>query len=494
MTRRGFSAVSSKEWKDSRWQDKNAIRARRVSDIRPALERLSDSLEISKEQQEMIGETLETLIESGKEPLRITPYYLSLIQKNPFLFDDGTVEGNLDPIFWQSVPTPAHLLFPLAGMDELMAEGDRSYGAVYQRYPNRVALFVGANTSCSVYCSFCQRQKSLDATTSIAHEELEKGLFYIDWNKNIDEVLVTGGDALRVGESRLRYVLNRLGEMEHIKSLRIATRVPVTLPMGVTEELLDVLSETREQYGKHIYVMTHVNHHKEVTEEFKDSINRIKQRGFTVLNQTVLLNHINADFSTLAETFRQMWWGGVKPYYLLQCHKERGMAHFIKPIQYGKMLLQHLQGWTSGTTKPIYAVNADEGGGKVLLMPSGYNTRDLGEEIRDQLYSPSATINTWDGRIVSDFEALGRASRKEFLHASQVMDRFIGRPDVFSPSVIIVDEQGEYIETTNRELPSLHNQGKAAILGYEVCEDGMPVTNPAKIKDKLDVLYEKSKV
>jgi lysine 2,3-aminomutase len=96
-----------------------------------------------------------------------------------------------------------------------MSEGSRSYGAAYQRYPNRVALFVAENTSCASYCVHCQRAKSLDTTADVNSREVDKGLFYIGYNRNINEVLVTGGDALMISFKRLKYILGELSRFSH---------------------------------------------------------------------------------------------------------------------------------------------------------------------------------------------------------------------------------------------------------------------------------------
>lgn len=484
--------VTETQWNDPNWQLKNSIRT---------VDELKRVIKLSDFQESEIKRVVEKLSDEGKDPLRITPYYASLMAEDPFhptMLQGEKTEKRIDPIFWQSVPTPANLLFPNTGMEAAMCEGSRSYGAAYQRYPNRVALFVAQNTSCASYCVHCQRAKSLDASTDVNSEDVEKGLFYINFNKNIDEVLVTGGDALRISTKRLQYILEELGKIEHLRVIRIATRVPVVLPMAITDELLELINSSVNRYNngpeKYVYFMTHVNHYHEITTEFAAAVKKIRKHGFTIRNQTVLLNHVNDYFKTLAETFRRMLWVGVHPYYLLQCHKERGIVHFITPIQVGKIYMKHLQGWLSGVVRPNYAANIEGGGGKVLLMPSGHDTLNSAVNIEDRISESSATVYTWDDKKIFEYEALGRASRHEFREAVEIMDRFIGRPGVFLPKVIIVDKHGNHVETTNRtKLPSFEKMKKAKLLSYEVNEKGMPITNPAKIARKLDELFLKQK-
>ena len=328
-----WQQTTADEWNDPKWQLKNSIRT---------VEQLSQVIKLSDYQRNEIERTISELRNQGKETLRITPYYASLMAEDPFnpqMLEGEKSEQRLDPIFWQSVPTPANLMFSDTGVEGAMSEDSRSYGSAYQRYPNRVALFVAENTNCASYCVHCQRAKSLDSNSSIDTEEINKGLFYISFNENINEVLVTGGDALMISKARLRYVLEELSKIPHLRAIRIATRVPIVLPLAITDELLEMIKVSANKFNtgvdKLVYFMTHINHYQEITEELAVAIRKILNHGFTVRNQTVLLNHVNNYYKTLAETFRRMFWIGVHPYYLLQCHKEKGIVHFIVPVQIG---------------------------------------------------------------------------------------------------------------------------------------------------------------
>ncbi len=484
--------VTQRQWRDPKWQLKNSIKT---------VDQLKEVIRLNAYQVSEIERVILALKAEGKEPLRITPYYASLMQEDPFhpVFLAGEKqEKRMDPIFWQSVPTPANLLFYDTGVEGAMSESSRSFGAAYQRYPNRVALFVAENTSCASYCVHCQRAKTLDGTVDVNSTELKKGLFYIGYNKNIDEVLVTGGDALRVSKKRLKYILEELSRIPHLRVIRIATRVPVVMPMGINDELLDLITVSSNKYNrgaeKYVYFMTHINHYQEITEDLAAAVKKIRQHGFAIRNQTVLLNHVNDYFQTLAETFRRMLWIGVQPYYLLQCHKEKGIVHFIAPIQIGKIYMKHLQGWISGMAIPRYAANVEGGGGKVLLMPSGHDTLNNGQDIENIISESFATVTTWDGKELMHYEALGRASMEEFLAAGKIMDKFIGRKGVFLPKVIIMNKEGMIEATTNRtKLPKIEKIKKTKLFNYQLFENDMPITNPQDLSDELEKKFKKSK-
>lgn len=480
--------ITESEWNDFQWQEKNAIRD--PDDLKKVIR-------IDKAQLNDIKKVVSQLRKQGKEPFRITPYYASLMNENPFFArkpDGSDDERYLDPIFWQSVPTPATLMYPNAAIEASMAEGSRSYGAVYQRYPNRVALFVGPNTNCASYCQHCQRTKSLDATSSITREHIEKGLFYIEYNKNIDEVLVTGGDALQINIKLLSHILTRLGAMEHIRVIRIATRVPVVLPMKITDKLLQTISTSvnklNKGYPKHIYFMTHINHYQEITPWLLEAARKIMSYGFLIRNQTVFLNHVNATFQTLAETFRRMTWCGIHPYYLLQCHKEKGLIHFIAPIYLGKLIMKNLQGWISGIAKPQYVSNVPYGGGKVMLMPTGHFPYPYALDI-EKRYNPTATVITWEGNVIPEYEALGRVSQKEYVASIEVMNKFIQRPGVYRPNLIVVNDQNEILFVSNLHFHQPTNEEKTTILHYQPYADKLPITNPATIENELNFMFER---
>jgi len=482
--------VTPGQWNDPDWQTRNAIRDSTS---------LKEVIRLSPEQAEAIDSTLQALRDEGKEAMRITPYYSMLIQEDPFhpmMLPGEKARKRLDPVFWQAVPTPANLLFPNTGSEGSMSESDRSFGAVYQRYPNRVALFVAENTSCASYCVHCQRAKSLDASVDVNAGEINRGLFYIGYNRNIDEVLVTGGDAMMISNKLLSYVLEELSSIAHLRVIRIATRVPVVMPMGITYEKLELIRTAANRYtegpAKQVYFMTHINHYQEITEDTARAVKRILSYGFPVRNQTVLLNHVNDNYLTLAETFRRMLWIGIHPYYLLQCHKEKGIAHFITSVRVGRLFMKHLQGWLSGIARPDYVANIEGGGGKIMLMPTGYRNGilDGNDEPEDE---SRATVSTWDSRKIYNYEVLGRATRDEYDKAMALMDKFIGRKGVFRPRLIITDEDGNILETTNRtHISTVENIRKAQLLAYSPMRDELPLTNPAKIRAKLELLYRSS--
>jgi len=497
-----FKDVTIEEWNDPRWQRINSITS---ADPEFAVQKLEQIIKLNDIQKSGIIETIRKSQEQGnKVPMLISPYYSSLMAEDPFFPkypDEQTLGNKIDPIFWQAVPTPANFLFPDAGIFGAMGEDKRTYGAAYQRYGDRVALFVGNPNNCGTFCQQCQRGASLDDNFQITPEDIAKGLHYIKSNENIREVLVTGGDALRISPKRLEYILTELNKIDHLKSIRIATRTPVTMPMGVTDELLDIVNNSKEHQNsrKNIYFMTHINHYHEITPDFVKAVDKIRARGYSVYNQMVLMNHVNSDYKTLGITDERMFQYGVKPHYLFQCHNERGLTHFISQFQIGEILASNLRGFTLGMDIPNYMVNLEGGGGKIRLTPPRIQVFGDVQKLDEKILGPPWTVSTWDGKVIDDYYELGGATSYQYYNAIRVMNNFLGRDDIFKPQLVISDKRGDmgtdgnympYLE--NVTLPRLTNEIKSSAFGYKVENDGLPLNNPQIEEKKLNEKFKYS--
>ena len=129
----------------------------------------------------------------------------------------------------------------------------------------------------------------------------------------------------------------------------------------------------------------------------------------------------------------------------------------------------------------------------MLLMPSGHDTLNLDTNIDDKISESFANVFTWDHKKIVRYEALGRATREEYEKAVGIMERFIGRKGVFLPRIIIVDEKGNHLETTNRtRLPTFEKSKKARLLDYELFSSEMPLTNPADAYDEIEAAFRRS--
>jgi lysine 2,3-aminomutase len=312
----------------------------------------------------------------GGLPMSITPYYLSLVDA-----DDPSC-----PIRRQVVPSasegrevPGDMVDPLGEVDHEVAP------ELVRRYPDRVLLL--ATDRCAVYCRFCTRSRMVgDGGGARSLEALEPAFRYIEANRELHEVIVSGGDPMVMSTPRLVAIFERLATIAHIGNVRLATRAPVTIPQRVTTELCEALRRAHPS----IWVMTHFNHPKEITPESREACARLVDHGFPVMNQTVLLQGVNDDAETLERLFRGLVRMRVRPYYLLQADPVRGTGHLRTPLHRGMGILARLQGRLSGIALPKLVVDTPGGRGKVVVGPDVITGKGDGR----------TTLRTFRGELV----------------------------------------------------------------------------------------------
>jgi lysine 2,3-aminomutase len=299
--------------------------------------------------------------EAAGLPLSITPYHLALASKT----DPAC------PIRRQVVPHAAEsTLAPGDLRDPLGEEAHEVAPDLIQRYPDRALLF--ATDRCAVYCRFCTRSRLVGAGGGARSEErLARAFAYLEAHPEVRDVIVSGGDPLAMATERLERLVARLRAIPSVETIRLATRVPVVLPSRITSELVAALRPHHP-----LWVMTHFNHPRELTEESRRALRTLADGGFPVMNHTVLLRGVNDRAETLAELFRGLVRERARPYYLLQTDPVRGTSHLRTPLDTGIRLIGELQGRLSGIALPKLIVDTPGGFGKVPVAPDYVVLRD----------------------------------------------------------------------------------------------------------------------
>ena len=287
---------------------------------------------------------------AARYPLRITPYYLELIQEVG------------DPIWRQCVPDPRELTDEGLA-DPLDEENLSPVPAVIHRYPDRVILLVSG--SCASYCRFCTRKRKVGcAEMSLSFRELREGIAYIKDHPQIRDVIFSGGDPLILPDAVLHDLLSRVHAIPHVEIIRIGSRVPVTLPERITDRLCTMLKEFHP-----LYLNTHFNHPRELTQQAAQACARLADAGIVLGNQTVLLQGVNDRPEIIGELCRGLLAMRVRPYYLHHMDLVRGTAHFRTSIDTGLNIMRALRGPVSGLAVPHYVIDLPGGRGKVPLLP-----------------------------------------------------------------------------------------------------------------------------
>jgi len=333
---------------DTAWQDDVRAGVRHVRDLA--------SLPLSPAERAAAQEA------AVRHKVRAPKTYLDLIDWN----------DPADPIRAQIIPSPEELVETEGELDDPIA--DHAFSPVPRlthRHADRVLLF--PTYQCAVYCRFCFRKESLTSIgRGYTRDALEEAFAYIEAHPEIREVILTGGDPLSLPDKALAEIRARLEAIPHLRLLRIHTRVPVALPSRITPGLVQAL-----QGRLMVTVVTHFNHPRELTQAAEAACRTMRQAGFVLLNQSVLLKGVNDTIEVLEELCRELMYRlGVKPYYLHHGDLARGMAHRRTTIAEGQALVAELRRRLSGICNPTYVIDLPDGGGKVPLAASHIEGRE----------------------------------------------------------------------------------------------------------------------
>lgn len=286
----------------------------------------------------------------GIYPMRINPYYLSLIKEKD------------DAIYKQCIPSIKELQDDLKE-DPLAEEAMSPVPCIVHRYPDRV-LFAVSNM-CATYCRFCTRKRKVGTERmAITKKQIISGIAYIASHPEIRDVIISGGDPLMLEDEDLEWILKKLNRIKHLEIIRIGTRVPCTLPQRITQELCDMLKKYHP-----LYINTHFNHPDEITEESTRACSMLADAGIPLGNQSVLLRGINDNPETMKKLVQKLLAIRVKPYYIYQADMVKGTNHFRTKVEEGMKIIKSLRGWTSGMAVPHYVIDSPEGGGKIPILP-----------------------------------------------------------------------------------------------------------------------------
>lgn len=294
----------------------------------------------------------------SKFAIAVTPYMAQLMDR-----DDPNC-----PIRLQYLPSFHEQTKPgfATMLDELGEERDTIPGtSVVHRYPRRV-LFLVSNT-CATLCRFCTRKRMVSQPTGSVHkDEIEASIDYIASNRNIEDVLLSGGDPLTFTDERLDEILGAIrSRAPHVRFLRIGSRMVVQLPTRITPELCAVLEKHRVQM-----VNIHINHHKEITPLLRQRVKMLQKAGVMMGLQTVCLKGVNDSVEVMRELFMQAVEMGVRPYYVYSTDMVEGAHHFIVPHRRMLELYEGLRGWISGPAVPTFIVDGLGGLGKLPIIPT----------------------------------------------------------------------------------------------------------------------------
>jgi lysine 2,3-aminomutase len=286
-----------------------------------------------------------------------------------------------DPIARQFIPSVEELvILPDESADPI---GDREHSPVagiVHRYPDRV-LFKLVHV-CAVYCRFCFRREMVGPgkATALSQAAYCGALDYIRSHPEIWEVILTGGDPLMLSPRRLAEVMADLAAIDHVRIVRIHTRVPVADPARISAEMIAALRVE----GATTWVALHANHARELTGKARAACAGIIDAGIPMVSQSVLLRGVNDDAATLEALMRAFVECRIKPYYLHHGDLAPGTAHLRTTLAHGQELMRNLRGRVSGLCQPDYVLDIPGGHGKAPVGPNYLSPADSFSQGRQQ--------------------------------------------------------------------------------------------------------------
>lgn len=341
-----FPGATHRQWNSWRWQIQNSF---------TSFKKLSNIIDIST------IENLDFLSKSRKLPLRITPYYASLLYGKSIDY----------PLSKSVVPTVRELVISTGEeSDPLHEDAMCPVVNLVHRYPDRVIIL--STGFCSVYCRYCTRSHMvLKDKKHFGVKAWETAIAYIQSHPEIRDVVISGGDPLTMPDKHIEFLLSSLRAIKHVEIIRIGTKVPMVLPQRITNKLVRMLKKYHP-----LFMSVHCTHPDEITPEVTEACRRIADGGIVMGSQTVLLKGVNDSVDVMKELMHKLLMLRIRPYYIYQCDPIPGSSHFRTPISKSLEIIKGIRGFTSGYAVPHYVIDAPGGGGKIPLLPEYYQGRE----------------------------------------------------------------------------------------------------------------------
>ncbi|MDD0852904.1 KamA family radical SAM protein [Halobacteriovorax sp. GB3] len=366
-----WANVSRGEFSDHLWQQKNAIR--KVEQVKKIL---GDKLDDAFLQDIMDAMHVVPM------NIRITPYIFALMDwKDP---------ANC-PLRMQFLPIKSQLLpdHPFHMADSLAEDADMPVPMLTHRYPDK-ALFL-PTTICPVYCSYCTRSRIIGGSTETVEKETyganqkkwDDVFEYIVKTPQLEDIVVSGGDAYMLTPKQIRYIGENLLKIPHIRRIRLATKGIAIFPMKVLTddawvEAVSDIAKLGRAFGKQVVIHTHFSSTKEITKWSQMAMDRLFSLGIIVRNQAVLQAGVNDSIEEMVQLTRQVSYMNIQPYYVYMHDMVPGCEHLRTTLKEGEEIEKAVRGTTAGFNTPTFVCDLPGGGGKRHVASYEYYDEENG--------------------------------------------------------------------------------------------------------------------
>ena len=352
-----FGKTDEEEFLDWKFQNKNTVRT--VDQLEEAVRDLVDS--------DFLDDVREGM-RLAPMNVRLSPYVISRIDwSSPYE----------DPLRRQFIPVASTRLpdHPRLTLDSLHERKDSPVRGLVHRYPDK-ALFLPIDV-CPVYCRFCTRSYAIGGDTDKVNKHEYKpdvkrwnrALAYVASRPEIEDIVVSGGDAYMLTPKHIRYFGETLLAIPHVRRIRFATKGLAVMPMKVlthdewTDTMVDLTERGRDLH-KEVCIHTHFNTINEMSAITKKALDRLFERGVKVRNQAVMIRGVNDSPEHMVEFNRKLSFINVQPYYVYQHDMVKGVEELRTTVGQTTEIERHSRGATAGFNTPTYVNDVPGGGGK----------------------------------------------------------------------------------------------------------------------------------
>ncbi len=266
---------------------------------------------------------------------------------------------------------------PAGQLDHNIPEycGERLTG-IQHKYAETVLFFPTQGQTCHAYCTFCFRWPQFTGMSELrfAMKQADLLVDYLRKNKNITDVLITGGDPMVMSASRLSKYIDAIidAKIPHLKNIRIGTKSLSFWPYRYTtdKDADDIirLFEKVNQSGIHLALMAHLSHPVELsTKAVKIAINRIRNTGTQIRTQSPLINHINADSNIWEKMWKEQVALGLIPYYMFIARNTGAQKFFAVPLNKAWHIFRDAYRKVSGICRTVRGPSMSANPGKIQI-------------------------------------------------------------------------------------------------------------------------------
>ncbi len=286
---------------------------------------------------------------AGRLPFRLPEGYLELIDP----------ADAADPLLAVAWPHPEELRNDANAIEDPVGDrASRPHPLIVRKHADRAILLV--TSRCHLYCRYCFRA----GEQADRPERIREAIDRLASERDLREVILSGGDPLVLPDDDLVEILRSLAEIPHLETVRIHTRAAAADPRRITPRLAKALADAAPAP---LWIVIHTVHSREITPDFLAGCEHFRQAGLPLLNQSVLLRGVNDEIGLLAELFRKLYARQIKPYYLHHPDRVRGTARFRLPLEQGLALYRGLRERIPGPALPLYVLDLPDGSGKVAV-------------------------------------------------------------------------------------------------------------------------------